>query len=812
MPARVHSEPLNIAKTITSIRISGGRMLRIILRPRKRLSALLMALLSAWIPQTQAVDGNALPTQGNIKVGSGQINQTGANMVINQNSPRLGVDWQTYNIGTNSSVTYVQPGREAVALNRVVGNEASQIYGRLTSNGQVFLVNPNGVLFAPGSKVDVGGIVASSLNLSQEDFAKGHYVFSGGDNAGKVSNQGNLNAASGGYVALFAPQVRNEGSIDVATGQVVLAGGRAVTVDITGSGLISAVVNQGAANSQVENSGTVISQGGSIRMTAKAAQDTVGGLINNSGIVKASTLVNKGDEIWLMGDGIVSHSGELNTSAPITQPEQTNRGGTISIEGQAVALGGKIYSDGPSGGQINVTTHNGALSLTDAVYARGETGEGGQIHYQVADRVLENSGSQTDVSGHSNGGRIQVEAERILSSGHYQAKGETGQGGQIDISATNSLSLLSAELNASGREQGGLIRIGGEYQGGKTPSGPVHERFVQRWDNLPRLRNSQYTLISSGSTLDVSATEGEGGTAIVWSDQQTTLLGQVKATGQTRGGAVEISSANDLRHADLSKVDIGTGGELLLDPKNITVIADDAVTSTSLLLETFGVGTADEVNDEYGSSVAISGEGNFVAVGAPGDDGFNNDSSNFGAVYIYQLASGNWSLLKTIGVGYVGSDDYDLASRVNTESWDNLYSLSNDKFGASVALNGDGTVLAVGATDVDAAISNGNSVATGAVYVFSSSGNSTAVKVIGRSNLANFPIDKEISDLSSGEKFGNSIALNYVGNQLAIGREEKVHSYTTTAYTPPPPRLPVLVQMGSVPILFQVTLIQAKCS
>ena len=134
-----------------------------------------------------------------------------------------------------------------MALNRVLGNSGTEIYGQLRANGQVFLTNPNGVLFAPGAKVDVGGLVASTLDLSQQDFADGRYVFNHAGGRGAVVNQGSLTASAGGYLVLFGNQVSNQGDIAVDAGSVVLASGRAATVSISGSGLLSAVVTPGRA-------------------------------------------------------------------------------------------------------------------------------------------------------------------------------------------------------------------------------------------------------------------------------------------------------------------------------------------------------------------------------------------------------------------------------------------------------------------------------------------------------------------------------------------------------------------------------------
>ena len=177
-------------------------------RRTRRISRLLAWLLAPWLglslslatgvgtaayAQTVPVPPpGALPKGGQVRVGAGQITQSGQLLLIQQTTPRLGIDWQHFDIGSGATVEFRQPGASSVALNRVVGQDPSAIFGRLQSNGQVFLTNPNGVLFAPGSRVDVGGLVASTLDLSQADFAAGRYDFRG--DGGTVRAQGQIQA------------------------------------------------------------------------------------------------------------------------------------------------------------------------------------------------------------------------------------------------------------------------------------------------------------------------------------------------------------------------------------------------------------------------------------------------------------------------------------------------------------------------------------------------------------------------------------------------------------------------------------------
>src|ERR1035437_1971474 len=142
----------------------------------------------------------ALPTGGVVAAGSASISANTLGTTINQSTQNAAINWQSFNIAAGESVRFNQPSSSSVTLNRVLGADPSGIFGSLTVNGKVFLVNPNGILFGQGASVNVGGLVASTLNITDRDFMSGNYKFSGTGN-GTVLNQGTINA-DGGYVAL----------------------------------------------------------------------------------------------------------------------------------------------------------------------------------------------------------------------------------------------------------------------------------------------------------------------------------------------------------------------------------------------------------------------------------------------------------------------------------------------------------------------------------------------------------------------------------------------------------------------------------
>ncbi|MDB5763417.1 MAG: hypothetical protein JWQ21_2412 [Herminiimonas sp.] len=259
----------------------------------------------------------ALPAGGVVTAGGATINSGASTTTINQSTQNAVINWQSFNIAQGQTVQFVQPNAGSVALNRVVGANPSSILGTLSANGKVFLVNPNGILFGQGASVNVGGLVASTMNITDSNFMAANYTFAGAG-PGAVLNQGTINA-DGGYVALLGANVSNQGVISANMGTVALAAGNAVTLDVAGDGLLNVTVNQGAVNALVDNGGLIRANGGQVLMTAMAAGNLLKTVVNNTGMIEAQTLDNRNGTIKLLGDmqsGTVNVGGTLDASAP----------------------------------------------------------------------------------------------------------------------------------------------------------------------------------------------------------------------------------------------------------------------------------------------------------------------------------------------------------------------------------------------------------------------------------------------------------------------------------------------------------------
>jgi filamentous hemagglutinin family protein len=306
---------------------------------------LALALAFGALPPALALPTGEQVVSGQVAVGR----PTAQNMVVQQGTGSAIVNWNSFSIGAAEGVQFLQPGASSVILNRVVQSNPSAIAGRLTANGRVFLVNPSGVLFARGASVDVGALVASTLDIRDADFLAGRYSFAGAG-SGAVVNQGTLQAVERGTIALLGGQVSNEGTVTARLGTVALAAGNKVTLDFAGDGLTAIRVDEAAVGAQVRNSGMIVADGGQAVLTARAAEALAETVINQQGVVRARSLVERNGRIVLDGGdtGVTLVTGQLDASG--RDPGLV--GGNVAVLGHHVGLAGAAALDasGDAGG------------------------------------------------------------------------------------------------------------------------------------------------------------------------------------------------------------------------------------------------------------------------------------------------------------------------------------------------------------------------------------------------------------------------------------------------------------------------------
>ncbi|WP_144641135.1 filamentous hemagglutinin N-terminal domain-containing protein, partial [Bordetella genomosp. 13] len=425
-----------------------------------------LSTLAMVIGSLASAGAHANPTGGNVVAGSATINDRGnGTLDINQSTGKAIINWKNFSIGANETVNFRQPGSKSVTLNRVVGNDPSAIFGKLNANGTVMLVNPNGVVFGKGARIDVGGLVATTANINDKDFLAGNYKF---DQASKnknaaIVNEGTISIKDSGLAALVAPSVSNSGVIQAKLGKVALAGAKTFTVDFQGDGMLSfdasAVVDElprdargNPVSALVTNRGEIRADGGTVLMTARAVKNVVDNVINTDGIVRAQSVGSKNGKIVLSGGdaGAVKVAGTVDASG--TQAGQT--GGKVVVTGEHVALAGTAVVDvsgAAGGGEIAL----GSLGVKPDDGSAAFSGKSATVS------VAKGAKLKADALDKGNGGSVTMWSnEATAFAGTLSARGGAngGDGGFAEVSSKKNIGLTGkADLRAPKGKTGLLL-------------------------------------------------------------------------------------------------------------------------------------------------------------------------------------------------------------------------------------------------------------------------------------------------------------------------------------------------------------------
>lgn len=402
---------------------------------------------------------HANPTGGKVVGGSATITATSPTRLdVHQKSDKAIINWQDFSIGKGEHTNFRQPGPDAITLNRVVGEDPSKIMGRLSANGHVWLVNPHGVLFGPSAQVDVAGLVATTADISNRDFMAGRYRFDKpGDLGAVVANAGNITVREAGLGALVAPGVENSGVIRAHLGHVQLASANGFALDFYGDGKFNFMLTEPAvaqstfgespsSAAAVENTGSIVADGGSILLTANAAKSVVDNVINTDGYIRAQSVDIAEGKIVLHGgpNGRVTVAGTLDA----TGADTGEKGGNIAVLGDQVKIdesaqvdasghsgggeilvGGNFQGKGPEQNATATTIKTGAELRADAE----ATGNGGMV-IAWADGATDFAGSISAQGGYSagDGGFVEVSGkERLRFEGAVALGAPTGSSGTL---------------------------------------------------------------------------------------------------------------------------------------------------------------------------------------------------------------------------------------------------------------------------------------------------------------------------------------------------------------------------------------------
>ncbi|HRO10391.1 filamentous hemagglutinin N-terminal domain-containing protein [Amaricoccus sp.] len=418
-------------------------------------------LASTALCAVPAHAGDRLPVGGSVAHGSVDISAPAPNaMAIRQSSSTAIVNWRGFSIGEGARVDIRQPSASAAMLNRVTGSTPSTIAGQLNANGQVYLVNPNGIAITASGTVRTGAFVASTLATSDEDFIAGRRSFAGKGRSAAVVNQGAITVGKGGYAALIGGRVDNAGTISAEMGRIGLGAGERATLDVSGDGFLQIAVPSGDTGDDgplIRHSGRLSADGGRVELKAATARQVARQVINLSGVVEARSVGGRSGAIVLGGGagGTVRVSGRLDASAPRAQPALAaitppppRPSGAITITGAAIELAGAtLDASGPAGG--------------GSVRIGGDWQGGGALPRALTTTVDGATTIAADALDSGDGGSVVVWSDgHTRFDGRISARGGPlgGDGGMAEVSGKARLSFTGiADLSAPRGALGTLL-------------------------------------------------------------------------------------------------------------------------------------------------------------------------------------------------------------------------------------------------------------------------------------------------------------------------------------------------------------------
>jgi fibronectin-binding autotransporter adhesin len=641
-------------------------------QPLRLVLALAAAMLS-WAGGS--VWAQALPQGGQVMQGGGNITASASKLTVTQNTQLMGVNWQSFNIGAGNTVQFVQPNAQAVAINSVLGNNRSEIYGNLQANGQVFLLNPNGVLFGPNAQVDTGALLATTARQVTQD-ASGQWQLSN-KGSGQIINQGQLRAQNGGFVVLDSGSgVANSGQIQARQGTVALTVGQTTSLALDNNSLLKVKVNGAVLNALVDNQGLILADGGAVYLTTRGKDLLLASVVNQSGLVQARSIKSEGGRILLDGgdSGTVQLSGMLDASGQAIG----DQGGQIDVAGQYITL---------QAANLNASGNTASGSIRVGGDYQGASIDG----LATARTVQVDASSRFDISssGAGNAGRAIVWSEdRTAFSGQIDGQAKDtqhgGDGGFAEVSSRGALGY----------------------------TGQVNMLALNQRRRIGSLVLDPYNLtISDGTDYNSSGLAASGTGSVINTTTLQNALATANVTVTTGSSGAEtgnITVANNITWSANTALTLSAAGGIILSPS--ATITNSSMTS-ALTLTAAGTG-------------GVSGTGN-IALGGALTFNVTNASA---AGSLSGLITGAGSLTKS-GAGTLTLSGANTYTGATTVSAGTLRGGSATAFGtgaitvtsgAVLDLNGQTMTSTGGLTLNGTGISSGgallNSSATGATY------------------------------------------------------------------------------------------------
>ncbi|OQW71112.1 MAG: hypothetical protein BVN35_17210 [Proteobacteria bacterium ST_bin11] len=598
---------------------------------KPRFSALAAAISACLAGQMVCAN----PDGGSVVSGSASFAMTGDTLTI-QNSPGAIINWQSFSIDKGEVTQFIQQNAASQVLNRVTGGDPSQILGALQSNGRVFLLNPNGISFGAEARVDVAGLVVSTLNLSNENFLAGRLKFDNQAHAAGISNQGNINTAIGGHVVIVAPKVENSGIITAPDGEIMLAAGHSVSLIDLDKPEISVKIS--AEANQTVNLGQLVAKNISI----------YGGIVSNAGVINADV-------------ARVGENGKiiLDAEAALTTSDTSVITANGPVGGEVVLAGG---GDTQIGGRVEAK----AISIETAeTESQLNLGKGGAIAV-LGDRVGLLDNARLNASGAKGGGVVLVGGDmygqasprlaKLTASLPFNASPSSEAPNASPSNARMTWMSSAADIRADAEQQGDGGEIVLWADDATRVYGQVSAKGGRLGGNGGFVETSGKRFLDVTATPDLSAANGDSGTWLL--DPNDVVIKRTLANSNI-GGSPNFSSVNDSAVISTSTIEaaLNNGTNVSISTGNggsnsqagdISVI--DSLAKTGAANATLTLSAHRNIN----INADISASGGILNLNLLADsDGLNGGVSSIGLAHRVSLNGGVVSF--TNGLNLAGS-------------------------------------------------------------------------------------------------------------------------------------------------------------
>ena len=376
----------------------------------------------------------AAPNGANVVHGNVNISQSGSNTIINQNTDKAIINWNSFDVNKGESVLFNQNSSSSIILNRVTNGLPTSIFGNISANGNVFILNQAGVLVGNGASINTNSFLAGAANINDNDFIAGKYNFYGAQ--GNVINNGSIKVQDGGYTVLMGKNIENNGLISAKLGKIYLSSGETFRMDMSGNDLIGVEVEKGITDAYISNTGYIKAEGGTIIMTAKNASDVIRQAVNNTGVIDASSISYKGGKVILGAEnGQVINDGEINVSS------KSDEGGSIELKAEHIINNGLVYANGLNGGLINMLSSD-LLKVGSSSIIQANSfgfGNGGNIKLISQKRAESHKGALIEAGSiYGSGGFIELSGyDSVYAFGNFNTKSLYGVYGQFLLDPSN---------------------------------------------------------------------------------------------------------------------------------------------------------------------------------------------------------------------------------------------------------------------------------------------------------------------------------------------------------------------------------------